>query len=279
MNESDEGWMALWRPETATGEAEASDLQDEERPFYELLPVSAGQSSAPAQPRHVGWRGWLGITAAFMLGTAVGVAVVFVFGHVPRTSVGSVVANTAQDANLFGAASGAVINQIVVDVHGDVLHPGVYTLPANARLMDAVTAAGGYLHPADADNVNAAAPLNDGAEVEILPPADTRSTTTSNLTVPPAEGLNTASGSTRRVGAPGVGDGVVAANHIDLNTADVTTLETLPDIGPARAQAIVAYRSAHGPFASVSSVTAVSGIGAGILSRITPYLFVNHSGE
>lgn len=59
---------------------------------------------------------------------------------------------------------------------------------------------------------------------------------------------------------------------LDLNTADQAALETLPGIGEALAQRILAYREAHGPFSSVDELQAVDGIGPGILARLRPYV-------
>ena len=59
---------------------------------------------------------------------------------------------------------------------------------------------------------------------------------------------------------------------LDLNTADQAALETLPGIGEALAQRILAYRETHGPFSSVGELQAVEGIGPGILARLRPYV-------
>lgn len=59
---------------------------------------------------------------------------------------------------------------------------------------------------------------------------------------------------------------------LDLNTADQAALETLPGIGEALAQRILAYREAYGPFSSVDELQAVDGIGPGILARLRPYV-------
>ena len=59
---------------------------------------------------------------------------------------------------------------------------------------------------------------------------------------------------------------------LDLNTADQAALETLPGIGEALAQRILAYRETHGPFSSVGELQAVDGIGPGILARLRPYV-------
>ena len=62
--------------------------------------------------------------------------------------------------------------------------------------------------------------------------------------------------------------GWAAAERIDLNLADVETLDTLPGLGPAKAQALVAWRAAHGPCSRVADLLAVPGIGAATVAAI-----------
>lgn len=174
--------------------------------------------------------------------------------------------------NLAGTSMPA--NQIEVDVQGDVRRPGVYTLPLDGRVQDAVTAAGGYQHGADAKSVNEAAPLTDGAEITI-PNASATDLLTAETGAPTSNsgsGAGSApSGASGGKAAPPTGG---QAQQVDLNTATQETLQTLPDIGPSRAQAIIAYRTQHGPFLQVVDVRHVHGIGPTIYSRIAPFLFV-----
>lgn len=132
---------------------------------------------------------------------------------------------------------------VVVHVAGAVVTPGVHRLPAEARVIDAVDAAGGLTPDADASRINLAAPLVDGAQIYVprqgeVAPAVTGGATTS-------------------------GDGI-----IDLNTADATLLETLPGVGPATAAAIVDHRTRNGPFASVEGLLDVRGIGEAKLAQL-----------
>lgn len=172
------------------------------------------------------------------------------------------------------------MTRIEVDVHGDVAHPGVYQLPFDARVQDAVAAAGGYLHHADAADVDAAAPLNDGQEVVIASisgPASALSSTVRAATAgEPGSAAGTGAGETVRRKQASAG---LAVHGIDLNTATAATLETLPDIGPGRAGAIIAWRSAHGPFPTLDTLQQVRGIGPTIWGRIVPYLYVSDGGK
>jgi competence protein ComEA len=136
---------------------------------------------------------------------------------------------------------------MTVHVAGAVLHPGLVRLAAGARVADAIAAAGGPAGEADLDRLNLAAPLTDG----------------SRLYVPflgrpvPADETSIA-GPTGR-GAPAV---------VDLNTATVADLESLPGIGPATARAIVEHRRRYGPFRSVDDLLAVRGIGPAKLAQL-----------
>lgn len=130
--------------------------------------------------------------------------------------------------------------QVVVHVAGAVLRPGVYELPAGSRVRDAVARAGGLLGSAAASAVNLARVLEDGEQV-YFPTQDEAA----NGTGPGGTASN----------------GIASDGRIDINRADAATLETLPGIGPATAQKIVAEREANGPFASVEDLMRVPGIG------------------
>jgi competence protein ComEA len=145
-----------------------------------------------------------------------------------------------------GDESGVVASEessIVVYVVGAVRHPGVVRLGAGARVEDAVAAAGGFLGNAAMQAVNLARFALDGEQI-VVPTLDEY-----------AAAPQAAPGSS---GAPGPAE---AAAPVDLNTADATTLETLPGVGPATASKIVADRETNGPFASVEDIMRVPGIG------------------
>ena len=138
--------------------------------------------------------------------------------------------------------SRAAAAPVVVDVAGAVRRPGLYHLARDARVADAIAAAGGALPRADVDAVNLAAPVADG--VQVLVP--------------------------RRVagGASPGAPGGAGAGPVNLNSATAEELDTLPGIGPSTAAKIVAYRQAHGAFRSLSELDAVPGIGAGRLAQL-----------
>jgi competence protein ComEA len=137
--------------------------------------------------------------------------------------------------------------RVVVDVAGAVRRPGLYRLARDARVADAVAAAGGALPRADVDAVNLAAPVADGVQVLV-----------------PRRVAAASSAGGASVGAAG-GAG---AGPVDLNSATVEQLDGLPGIGPSTAAKIVAYRQEHGAFRSLSELDAVPGIGAGRLAQL-----------
>jgi competence protein ComEA len=143
-----------------------------------------------------------------------------------------------------GPSSSASAASIVVAVTGKVRHPGVVTVAAGSRVIDALRAAGGPLPGADLETLNLARKLTDG---ELVP-----------VGVPGA--------------APGApSDGAAApgsAGPIDLNTATPAELDTLPGVGPVLAQRILDWRTEHGRFESVDQLGDVPGIGESRLAQL-----------
>ena len=141
-------------------------------------------------------------------------------------------------------------------ITGSVRNPGVYKLPANARVFQLVDAAGGLDSLADRVAVNLAEPLTDGQHVHIPRKGENR-TGGSETT------LNVMPMIRQDVGfhAPGTPPAAVGGK-IDLIRAGVAELEGLRGIGPTLARRIVEYRRQHGPFRSVEDLVQVRGIGA-----------------
>jgi competence protein ComEA len=144
----------------------------------------------------------------------------------------------------------------LVHVLGAVGHPGVVTVPAGARVRDAISAAGGMTADADPGELNLAATLTDGCQVII-----------GTVGAPRGEvrvGAETTAG----------GGGPSVAGTINLNQASAEQLDTLPGVGPVTAQAILAWREASGPFTSVAQLQEVDGIGPATFARIEPHVSV-----
>jgi competence protein ComEA len=158
---------------------------------------------------------------------------------VPDTSAaggGGASGGGAGSAGAAGTGAGAS-GQVAVHVAGRVRHPGLVRLPAGSRVQDAITAAGGATSGADLDAVNLARKLTDGEQVRVPGPGD------------PAPPPPDAAAGPATPSAP-----------LDLNTATVEQLDTLPGVGEVTAGRIVAYRSAH-PFTTVDELLEVPGIG------------------
>jgi competence protein ComEA len=140
---------------------------------------------------------------------------------------------------------------IFVYVSGAVKRPGVYRLPNDCRLVDAVQQAGGFLIDADISQINLAKKMEDGEQVVIPGGSDLP---TPQLTIG--------------------GDGLLftptppAGQPINLNTASAEELDQLPGIGPTAAQKIVEYRQENGAFTRLEDLLKVPGIGPSVLEEI-----------
>ncbi|MEM8902514.1 MAG: helix-hairpin-helix domain-containing protein [Actinomycetota bacterium] len=160
-------------------------------------------------------------------------------------ATGSVPTERVEATLPLATAPTAAPVELHVHAAGAVRQPGLYRMPAGARVADVIDAAGGVTPEADLDRINLAAPVTDGGQVFV-----------------PVEGEAFAGASPGAPGAP------QATGPIDLNTADAARLEALPGVGPATAQAIVTHRDEHGPFASVDGLLDVSGIGPAKLDAV-----------
>ncbi len=137
--------------------------------------------------------------------------------------------------------------RVVVDVVGEVRRPGLYRLADGSRIADAVARAGGATRKAELAQVNLAAPLADGEQVVV-----------------PTRG----SAAAAAPAAAGGGDAAAPSAPIQLSTATLEQLDSLPGVGPATAQKILDYRTKHGAFSSVDELDAVPGIGPKRLEQL-----------
>jgi competence protein ComEA len=130
---------------------------------------------------------------------------------------------------------------LTVYVSGAVATPGVYTLPEGSRVAAAIAEAGGLLPGAEASNINLAMLVTDGQQINI----------------------------------PGIVDtSHVNAGRVNINTATLEQLETLPGIGPTTAQNILNYRLQQGPFQVIREIQNVPGIGPATFAVIQDYISV-----
>lgn len=160
---------------------------------------------------------------------------------------------------------GAPTPTAVVTVHvvGQVRRPGIVTLDAGARVADAIEEVGGATGRADLDGVNLARLLVDGEQVVVPKPGETAPPAGAPAQGPPAGGGAGAPGAAPAPGTP-----------VNLNTADLATLETLPGVGPVLAQRILDWRTEHGRFTAVEELGEVSGIGDKIYAQLAPEVTV-----
>ena len=143
---------------------------------------------------------------------------------------------------------------IKVYISGEARQPGVYELSADARLDDALQAAGGPTSVAALEFVNLAKRLSDEEHIHIPGQSDRETT------LPQVEASLAPSS------ASAVGPG--SAGKLNINTATIEDFTSLPNIGPSRAAAIVSYREREGPFGSVDDLMNVGGIGEKITDSI-----------
>lgn len=124
---------------------------------------------------------------------------------------------------------------LMVDVAGAVIHPGVYSLPLNARVVEAIKAAGGLKKGADTSDINQARILKDGEQIYVYP-------------------YTTSTGKTSRTS-------IRKNGPILINRATTKEFESLDGIGPVLANRIITYRKANGPFTAIEDLLKVPGIG------------------
>jgi competence protein ComEA len=157
---------------------------------------------------------------------------------------------------------------VVVSVVGLVHTPGLVTLAPGARIADALKAAGGSIDGADTVGLNMARQVDDGEQIVVgMAPVKGQPAVLGSSVSPGSAAPGPPSSTSRPAkGAP--------TAPINLNTATVEKLDTLPGVGPVRAAAIVAWRNANGKFTSVDQLGEVDGIGPERLEKLRPLVRV-----
>ena len=156
-------------------------------------------------------------------------------------------------------ATTTVRRDFKVYITGAVETPGVYEVAEGSRLEDVVAAAGGATEDADLDAINLAARVGDGDHWILPKLGESAASDIAGPATQSAGGLQPTNGPQSAAPAQG---------KINVNSASAAELEELPGIGEVRAGAIVAYREANGPFASIDAVMDVTGIGPATLEAI-----------
>ncbi len=164
-------------------------------------------------------------------------------------------------------ASSEKAKTLVVHICGAVSAPGVYELPAGSRIIDAVEAGGGFLPEADEACCNLAEEIVDGCQIYIMTKsescADGQTEKKAGIQTSPDSDMQTTDINVRSNSTTALENGLV-----NLNTADVAALMTLPGIGESRAKAIISYREQHGAFAKIEDIMKISGIKQAAFSKI-----------
>jgi len=183
---------------------------------------------------------WWWLAAFIIVGVLLGVGILFLVTRPPR----------GEPIALIPAPTPAPIS---VYVSGNVNHAGLYALPAGSRVNDAIQAAGGFTEDANAGVLNLAEILEDGEQIDVpgIIPADPA--TSASRSVNPSLTL------------------------VDINTATLEQLDTLPEIGPITAQNIIDFRNANSPFARIEDIQDVKGIGAVTFEKIKDLITVGTS--
>jgi competence protein ComEA len=199
---------------------------------------------------------WVAIGAVLITLVVAGSAILLATRPDPGVEIAGamdVEAGLAVEGGTGAASPAAAQGEILIEVGGAVLRPGVYRLPPDARVMDAVEAAGGFGPRVDATEadrrLNLAAPVRDGDEIHV-----------------PARGEAAAA-------SPGSSGAGQAGGPVDLNQATAEVLDTLPGIGPATAAKIIAAREEQ-PFATVEELGARKVIGPATLEKIRDLVVV-----
>ena len=178
---------------------------------------------------------------------AIAVVLLAVGARAIRSEAGGEAAQAASSGGFAPASGGGGLDltggggDVVVDVSGAVRRPGVYRLPAGARVTDAVRRAGGAASRAELEAINLAARLADGQQVLV-----------------PERGPG---------GAP-VASAAAEDGPISLGSATVEQLETIDGIGPVTAADIIGFRDEHGGLSSIDELDRVSGIGPATMEAL-----------
>lgn len=232
-----------------------------EAPPDDALPVDAALVDPPSAPRRLRLSiGAAVVLALVVLSAAVGLGILR--GQAAPVETVSIGDESIGDESIGGesiggestgatAAAGATApgGELYVHVLGAVEKPGLYVLAIDARIVDALAAAGGTTEEADLAAINLARIVTDGEQVVV--PVIGATT--------PGPGSGT---------APGSGTTAPGDDRIDLNSADQAALETLPRIGPALAERIISWRDENGRFQTVDDLLAVPGIGEKLLEGL-----------
>ena len=195
---------------------------------------------------------WARLMAALVLGATLGIVGITVAG---RTRPAPIIIEPPPATATPSPT--ATARPLRVYVSGEVVRAAVYALPAGSIVADAIHLAGDFTAEAAVERVNLAQPLADGMQIHVPcrraaeAPTETQGGVAAQPVIRvPTNSLTAETGSTTTPGG-----------LVNINTAGLDELDTLPGVGPATAEKIVAHRELNGPFARIEDIMDVSGIG------------------
>ena len=163
-----------------------------------------------------------------------------------------------------------VVEELKVDIKGQVINPGIYSLKANSRVIDVIAAAGGLTEFADTSVINLSKKIKDEMVIivysreevidfhktkEIEKQVEERCIQKDEESLKNDACITTDNNST-------------PTGKISINTATMEELMTLTGIGEAKAKDIISYREKNGPFKTIEDIKNVSGIGDSLFAKI-----------
>lgn len=161
-----------------------------------------------------------------------------------------------------------------VQVSGAVLEPGIYDLPANCRVEEAIAAAGGMTENADSERVNLVRKVRDGMQIRVPVQKAARTSRTQRKNAQATAGYGASTTKKSSSTRAGAGKNNSAVQRVRINSASAGELQQLPGIGPALAQRIVETRKG-GRFTSADDLLRVPGIGKAKLAKLRDYVEVD----
>jgi len=229
--------------------AEAIDMPFADTAYSLLAKLHLNQIDAKSR---IGL-GILSIAILFLLIQGVGTLLLVASGQAEEPA--SVVENSSQTT---GEAYAAEDTSLYVHITGEVSKPGMYELNSQARVNDAVEAAGGFTEDAYQSGINLARTLEDGEQIVV--PSIEEVEQAQNAAGAGASS-SSESGSATASQTSNASASSSPSGKVNINTADAETLKTLKGVGDATAEKIIADREANGPFSQPSDLMRVSGIG------------------
>lgn len=161
----------------------------------------------------------------------------------------------------YGTQSGSAGGIIYVDIGGEVNSPGVYEVSEGTRLFQLIEKAGGLTEEADIDVINRAEPVYDGQKILIASYEESEDAAKTAQTTSDSNSYATQNSS-------------ADDERVNINTADSVTLQTIPGIGPSKAERIIEYRNTVGRFDKIEDIKNISGIGDKTFDSIKAYIKV-----